>query len=206
MIDLLRDGPEDSDACFVFAHGAGAGMRSEWMQDFARDLAAHGVHVVRFEFPYMANRAEGQRAGGPDPKDVLIRTWKEVVAAVGGGPRVTVGGKSMGGRIASMIADDVGARGCVCLGYPFHPPKQRHVLRTAHLAQLRTPTLIVQGTRDPFGTPDEVAGYTLSPAIRVQWIDDGDHSLAPRKRSGHDPAQVMRDVIASVAAFVKKPG
>jgi predicted alpha/beta-hydrolase family hydrolase len=108
----------------------------------------------------------------------------------------------MGGRIASMIADEVGARGLACVGYPFHPPGKPEQLRTAHLAALRTPTLILQGTRDPFGTPDEVAGYALSPAIRVQWIEDGDHSLVPRKASGRTRAGNLQTAVEAIAAFV----
>jgi hypothetical protein len=90
----------------------------------------------------------------------------------------------------------------VCLGYPFHPPGRPEQLRTAHLETLRTPALIVQGTRDPFGTPAEVAGYRLSPSIRLHWIEDGDHSLAPRKSSGRTRRDAQDDAIARVAEFV----
>jgi predicted alpha/beta-hydrolase family hydrolase len=101
-----------------------------------------------------------------------------------------------------MVADEVGARGLACLGYPFHPPKRPDQLRTVHLATLRTPTVIVQGTRDPFGTPDEVAGYTLSPSIRIEWIEDGDHSLVPRKASGRTRAQNVQAAVDAVASFI----
>jgi predicted alpha/beta-hydrolase family hydrolase len=103
-----------------------------------------------------------------------------------------------------MVADEVGAHGLVCLGYPFHPPGKPEQLRTAHLAALRTPTLVVQGTRDPFGTPDEVAGYALSPAIRVHWIADGDHSLVPRKSSGRTRRDALDEAIAEIAAFTAR--
>jgi predicted alpha/beta-hydrolase family hydrolase len=124
----------------------------------------------------------------------------------GGGRRLWIGGKSMGGRIASMIADQAGVRGLVCLGYPFRPPGADPAVaarRTAHLRDLRTPTLIVQGTRDSFGGPDEVAGYALSPRIRVHWIEDGDHSLKPRKSSGRTEAQNLAEAMDAVAAFVR---
>ncbi|HEY6320206.1 MAG TPA: alpha/beta family hydrolase [Thermoanaerobaculia bacterium] len=124
----------------------------------------------------------------------------------GGGRRLWIGGKSMGGRIASLIADQAGVRGLVCLGYPFRPPGADPAVaarRTAHLRDLRTPTLIVQGTRDAFGGPDEVAGYALSPRIRVHWIDDGDHSLKPRKSSGRTEAQNLAEAMDAVAAFVR---
>ncbi len=101
-----------------------------------------------------------------------------------------------------MIADEVGARGLVCLGYPFHPPGQPAKLRTAHLAGLRTKALIVQGTRDAFGTPEEVAGYRLSPAIRIRWIDGGDHSFKPPAKSGRTEKQNVEEAIAAAADFV----
>jgi predicted alpha/beta-hydrolase family hydrolase len=168
----------------VLAHGAGAGMSSPFLERFARRLAERGVAVVRFEFPYMCRRRQGGGRRPPDRTAVLEESWRRVVAALGGGPRLVIGGKSMGGRIASRVADELSAAGLVCLGYPFHPPRRPERTRVAHLAELVTPTLIVQGTRDPFGSPAEVAGYRLSPAVRLAWIEDGDHSLVPRKRSG----------------------
>jgi predicted alpha/beta-hydrolase family hydrolase len=104
--------------------------------------------------------------------------------------------------MASLVADEAGARGLVCLGYPFHPPGQEDRLRTAHLAALRTPALIVQGTRDPFGTPEEVAGYALAPGIEVVWMPDGDHSFKPRVSSGRTEAQNLAAAVAAVLGFV----
>jgi predicted alpha/beta-hydrolase family hydrolase len=194
------DGPLGATP-IVLAHGAGAPMDDPFLEAIAGGLAARGMRVARFEFPYMAaRRATGARKG-PDRSPVLLATWREAVAELGGGAALVIGGKSMGGRMASMVADVVGARGLVCLGYPFHPPGKPEQLRTAHLATLRTPTLIVQGTRDPFGMPDEVAGYALSPSIRVEWIADGDHSLVPRKASGRTRAQNLEAAIEAVAAF-----
>jgi uncharacterized protein len=108
----------------------------------------------------------------------------------------------MGGRIASMVADEVGARGLVCMGYPFHPPGRPDKLRTGHLESLRTPALIVQGTRDAFGTPEDVAGYRLSPSIRVVWLEDGDHSWKPRASSGRTEAQNIGEAVAAIRDFV----
>jgi predicted alpha/beta-hydrolase family hydrolase len=133
---------------------------------------------------------------------VLLATWRSVVASLGGGRSLVLGGKSMGGRMASLVADEVGARGLVCLGYPFHPPGKPERLRTAHLASLRTQALVVQGTRDAFGTREEVAGYPLSPAISLHWIEDGDHSLAPRRGSLRTRRQNLDEAVAAVAGFV----
>lgn len=202
--DLLFDGPDDAPTTIVLAHGAGAPMNTPFMNSVARGLAARGgVRVVRFEFPYMrARRETKRRTGAPDREPVLRNSWKEVVEGLGGGAGLVIGGKSMGGRIASLIADEVGARALVCLGYPLHPPGRPEKLRTKHLETLRTPAIIVQGTRDPFGTREDVAAYTLSPAIRVVWLEDGDHSWKPRASSGRSEAQNMADGIAAVLQFL----
>ncbi len=201
-MDWLFDGPDDGPLV-VLAHGAGAPMDSSAMQALAAGLAAEGLRVARFEFPYMRARRTGGRRGAPDREPVLLDTWRAAVAELGGGGRLVIGGKSMGGRMASRIADEVGARGLVCLGYPFHPPGQPEKTRTAHLEDLRTPTLVVQGTRDPFGTPEDVAGYRLSPAIRIVWLGDGDHSFKPRASSGRTEKQNLGEAVAAVAGFVK---
>jgi len=113
-----------------------------------------------------------------------------------------IGGKSMGGRIASMVADDATVLGVVCLGYPFHPPGKPEKTRTKHLETIRTPTLIVQGTHDSFGSPEDVRDYRLSPAIRIVWIEDGDHSFKPRARSGRTEGGNVDAAIALVAEFI----
>ena len=102
-----------------------------------------------------------------------------------------------------MVADEAGVRGLVCLGYPFHPPGQPGKLRTKHLENLATPALFVQGTRDPFGTREDVAGYGLSPRIAMHWLEDGDHSWKPRVSSGRTEAQNLAEGIAAIAAFLK---
>jgi len=162
---------------FLFAHGAGGGMNAPFMTAVARGLEARGIRVVRFDFPYMA---AGRRV--PDREPVLLQAWRDVVAEHGGGEAVAIGGKSLGGRMASMVADELRVRALVCFGYPFHPPGKPEKPRTAHLAALRTPALIIQGERDPFGTPADVAGYALSPSIEIAWIAGGDHSFKPRER------------------------
>lgn len=183
---FLFVGSEDAVATVLLAHGAGAPMDSAAMTAAASALAGVGFRVARFEFAYMAGRrTEGSRK--PPPKaDKLIPEYLAAVEALGAvfGPLI-LGGKSMGGRVASMVADDLHADGRVsgllCLGYPFHPPGKPDQLRTAHLQNLRTPALICQGTRDPFGSRDEVPTYPLSSAIELFWLEDGDHDLKPRK-------------------------
>jgi predicted alpha/beta-hydrolase family hydrolase len=182
-------------------------MDSAFMARMARGLAQSGARVVRFEFPYMAARRSGEKKRSvPDREPVLRRSWLEVIERFGGGPGVVIGGKSLGGRIASMVADEAGARGLICLGYPFHPPGRPDRLRTAHLEALRTPALFVQGTRDPFGTREEVLEYRLSPSVRIFWIEEGDHSWKPNARSGRTEAQNFAEGLDAVVAFVRNPG
>lgn len=175
-------------------------MDSPFMQTVASGLARRGFRVVRFEFPYMQKtRTDGKRRP-PDGPGVLRDTWNRVIIEVGGDDLI-IGGKSMGGRVASMVADDSGVSGLVCLGYPFHPPGRPEKTRTAHLESLKTSALILQGTRDPFGKPDEVGEYRLSDTIRIHWIGDGDHSFKPRIRSGRTVEQNLEEAVEAIATF-----
>ena len=203
---FLFDGPAGASRTVVLAHGAGGPMDSPFLNDFAAGLAAEGLRVARFEFPYMRARRSGGKSGAPDREPVLRDAWHRAITALGGGRSLVIGGKSLGGRIASMVADEADVAGLVCLGYPFHPPGQPDRLRTKHLAALRTPALILQGTRDPFGTPQDVASYVLSPAIRIEWIEDGDHSWKPRARSGRTMEQNLREGISRTAQFARSVG
>jgi uncharacterized protein len=199
---MLFDGPSDAAHTLVLAHGAGGAMDTPFLTRMARNAGALGIRVVRFEFPYMAARRLSGKRGAPDREAVLLQSWRDVVAELGGGEGLVIGGKSMGGRMASMVADELRVRGLVCLGYPFHPPNQPQKTRTAHLAALRTPTLIVQGTRDMFGTRADVAAYQLSPAVRIEWLEDGDHSFKPRAASGFTEKGHLAEAVTLVASFV----
>lgn len=190
MTELLVDGPGSAQRTLVLAHGAGGGMRTPFMTTVAREVSAFGIRVIRFEFPYMAGKKRR-----PDPTNVLLEAWRAVVREIGEPPdKVIIGGKSLGGRMASMIADEVQVRRLVCLGYPFHPPGRPEKLRTAHLETLQTPALIVQGTRDAFGAAGEVATYKLSPSIVIEWVEGGDHSF--RKR------EYVEQAISAIVTFV----
>jgi uncharacterized protein len=203
---FLFDGPEDATPTILFAHGAGAPMDSTSMTATAKALAAAGFRVARFEFGYMASRRTEAGRKPPPRADTLIPEYEAAVAALSARGPLIIGGKSMGGRVASMAADALHAKGAIagllCLGYPFHPPGRPKQLRTAHLAELSTPTLICQGTRDEFGTPDEVAGYQLSPRIELFWLEDGDHDLKPRKKiSGFSAADHLKTLAERVKGW-----
>ena len=172
---LVEAGPAGARDRIVLAHGAGGPLDSPFLETLSGALAAAGLHVVRFEFDYMAERRATGRRRPPDPLPALRQCWLDVVAQLGGGAGLVLGGKSLGGRVASLVADEVGARGLVCLGYPFHPPDRPERLRVAHLHTLATPALIVQGTRDAFGSREEVSGYALPERIALHWLEDGDH-------------------------------
>ncbi|MDP6708210.1 MAG: alpha/beta hydrolase [Alphaproteobacteria bacterium] len=201
MPELLLDGPEDAALTLALAHGAGAPMDSPFMAAFAQGIAKAGIRVARFEFPYMAGRRTGGAKRPPDRQPVLLETWARVIEHLAP-ERLIIGGKSMGGRMASLVADTAGVRGLVCLGYPFHPPGRPEKTRTAHLEELKTPCLILQGTRDPMGGREAVARYSLSPAIRIHWLEDGNHDLVPRKKSGRTGPENWSEAIAEVVAFI----
>ncbi len=203
--ELLWNGPRTAEQTILLAHGAGAGMDTPFMNHFAEGLAERGLRVGRLEFPYMAARRHGGRRGPPDKEPVLRDAWLAAIAAAPvAADKLVIGGKSMGGRIASLVADEAGVAGLVCLGYPFHPTGKPQQLRVAHLERLKTPTLILQGERDPFGNAEEVATYKLSPQIEVHWLTDGDHSFKPRKASGRSERQNWDEAVEKIAAFVAK--
>jgi len=203
-LELRLDGPESAEVTVVLAHGAGAAMDHPWMERAAAGLAARGLRVARFEFAYMRSRRDGKRRG-PDRMPALQDAFRDAVTA-SGATRFALAGKSMGGRVATMLADELGACAVVVFGYPFHPPGKPEQLRTAHLENMKTPTLILQGERDPFGRREEVATYDLPQTVTVQWLPDGDHSLVPRKKSGHTAEQNMTAAIGAAAEFVLSAG
>jgi predicted alpha/beta-hydrolase family hydrolase len=203
---LLRDGPEDASASVVLAHGAGAPMDSRFMSDVARALAERGLRVIRFEFGYMAGRRTGDGRKAPPRAETLKGEYVALVESLDEHRPIFIGGKSMGGRVASMVADELfrakKIAGLVCLGYPFHPPGQPTKLRTAHLNELSAPTLICQGTRDPFGTREEVETYSLSKAIRIHWLESGDHDFRPVKGAGVTAKQNLLGCADAVAGWI----
>ncbi len=207
MTDFLFNGPQNAPVTLLLAHGAGAPMDNKSMTAFAEAFAAEGLRVARFEFAYMASRRTPAGAKPPPRADRVMPEFIAAVDALAARTPLVIGGKSMGGRVASMVAADLHAEGriagLVCLGYPFHPPGKPDQLRTAHLAEIAVPTLIVQGSNDPFGTSAEVAAYALDRRIRIEWIEGGDHDLKPKKGSPMKPAEALRHIAAEVAAWAR---
>ncbi|MFO7629964.1 MAG: alpha/beta family hydrolase [Prochlorococcaceae cyanobacterium] len=207
----LIDGPEAAAATVLLAHGAGAPMDSPFMAAVAAGLAQQGWRVVRFEFAYMARSRSTGRQHGPDRMPVLQEAFRQQVRLEQSAwpeRALVVAGKSMGGRVASLLVDELaasaGVRGCICLGYPFHPPGKPLQLRTEHLVDLLTPTLILQGERDTFGRRGEVEAYSLSPQVQLQWIPSGDHSFKPTRSSGLSEAQNWATALACCDQFIRQ--
>lgn len=212
MSYFIDSGPTQAAQRILIAHGAGAGVTSPFMEAISELLADRGIAVTRFEFDYMAQRRDGGKRRPPPKAEKLMPEFENMIAAVSArqarGQKLIIGGKSLGGRVASMIAEDQflsGAiAGLVCLGYPFHAPATPDKLRVAHLEASSCPALVVQGTRDPFGTQAEVEELRLSPAINFHWIGDGDHDFGPRGASGFTRSGNLADAADAVTAFIRR--
>ena len=176
-------------------------MDSPFMEQIAVGLAENGIYITRFEFPYMKQIRQTGKRKPPDSLLTLKNTWIEVIKTLGEPRDMIIGGKSMGGRIASLIADELHVRGLVCLGYPFHPPGRPDKTRIEHLHALETPTLILQGKRDTFGNWEDLKGYSLSKSIELIFLEDGDHSFKPRKKSGYTLEENIARGIEKITEF-----
>jgi predicted alpha/beta-hydrolase family hydrolase len=193
----------------ILAHGAGAPMDSAFMNSVAAKLSAVGINVIRFEFPYMQERRDNGKKRPPNRQIDLLASFEQVLSGVGKIVQapVFIGGKSMGGRMATILASTDGAcstsiKGVVCLGYPFHPPGKPEKLRVEHLPRIKSPTLIMQGTRDALGKPEEVSLYTLG-SICVSWLDTADHDFKPLKKTGRTQEDMIDLAVAKVGEFIK---
>ncbi len=206
MTIKLKKAGTNHSPIFIMAHGAGAPMDSDWMNDLTKALVTEGIQVVRFEFPYMVERRENGKKRPPNPQKALLETWNKVIEKVAKshqGP-LFIGGKSMGGRMASLIADEAPINGLIGLGFPFHAPGKEPGERIDHLRALKTKALIVQGTRDPMGTREDCDSYALSKKIQFHWLEDGDHSWKPRKKSGFTLEEHINEAAQVISQFIKK--
>ena len=169
----------------IFAHGAGAPMDSEFMEVVGAKLAAAGLEVIRFEFPYMQKRRSDGKKRPPDRAPVLIDYFETLISRFNDESiPLFLAGKSMGGRMATMLADHPAVSEVFVFGYPFHPPGKPEKLRIEHLQELQTMVHIFQGTRDAMGNSEEVNQYNLAKNVKIHWLEDGNHDLKPRKSSG----------------------
>ncbi|GHD46306.1 hypothetical protein SAMN05216429_10550 [Marinobacter persicus] len=200
---------QDPSCVLILAHGAGAPMDSSFMETLAGALDQQGVACVRFEFPYMARRRSDGRKRPPDRQPVLLEQFgdilREVRSELGPGLPVLVGGKSMGGRMASLLVTDpdLQADGVACFGYPFHLPGKPDKWRVEHFPELRCPLLIVQGTRDPFGKAQEVeAKGGIDGVSQWQWLEGGNHDFQPLKKQPETQQQLIEQAARATRTFI----
>lgn len=202
---LMVNGEQYEKTC-IFAHGAGAPMDSAFMENLAQGLAQQGIKVVRFEFPYMQERRMNGKKRPPNRQPELIECFSSVLAEQSG-PCVLMG-KSMGGRMASILAseqpDNSKILGVLALGYPFHPQGKPEKLRIDHLPDIKVPMAIVQGTRDALGNREEVEQLPIPSCLEFLWLEDGDHDLKPRVKSGFTHQQHIEQTIQFCADFIKR--
>ncbi|MGY4024803.1 alpha/beta family hydrolase [Aeromonas rivuli] len=202
VYDVIRAGSVQAPTRLLLAHGAGAGMDHDFLTRLSTLLAGSELEVIRFNFPYMSKRAQDGKRRPPDRQPVLLAHWRAMVAEFAH-PRLFIAGKSMGGRMAAEIADDVNAAGLFVLGYPFHPPAKPDAWRGEILKQIKTPTLLLQGERDSFGSRLELADFPFSACVDVQWLQDGDHSFKPRKASGRTEPENLAQAAAHIKCFIE---
>ena len=182
-------------------------MDHEFMNRLAKLLNEIGLQVIRFEFPYMAQRRVTGKRALPNKMPVLLDCYKQVIQNVlsmpGGLDKpLFLAGKSLGGRVATMIADGSEAQEVFVIGYPFHPIKKPEKLRTEHLESIESSIVIFQGTRDALGSKEEVDSYALNSTVSINWLEDGDHDLKPRKRSGFSQEQHIASVVEKIAGYL----
>ena len=195
-----------SSPILILAHGAGSPMDSDWMNELTLLLDQKGIRVARFEFPYMARRRKEGVRSPPDPLPILLNSWRSVIESLKNqSSSIFIGGKSMGGRIATMVANEFDILGLICLGYPLHPPgKVINNKRIQCLQEVSRPTLILQGERDSMGSFDKLSTSHLSPTVQTKCIPSGDHSFKPLKKSGITLKQNLELAAETIVSFIKR--
>lgn len=216
-MNYIQNGSGDGPI-FIFSHGAGADMHSDFMMLFAEKLSKRGIRVIRFNFPYMIKRQEDGKRRPPDRAPKLLAAFENFIQGIvqdNKNSAIVIGGKSMGGRMSSLLlasnalketVDQLPILGAACLGFPFHAPKKEPKDRLDHLKNLSQPLLVVQGTRDIMGTKEEVEGYIrekrISSTIQIRWLGDGNHDLKPRVASGFSHQNHIASAVDLVAEFI----
>ncbi|WP_291824409.1 alpha/beta family hydrolase [Marinobacter sp.] len=210
MVEQAAAGKATGDI-LVLAHGAGAPADAPFMNTLAGFIAAEGVTTVRFEFPYMQKRREDGKKRPPDRQAVLLDGFSEIidhlVADAGENARLFIGGKSMGGRMATLLAASPdcseAVRAVVCFGYPFHPPGKPEKVRTGHFDQLRCLLFIAQGSRDPFGRRDEFAGgLPGGDKVTIHWLEGGNHDLKPLAKQKLETDALIHQAAVEAVRFM----
>ena len=199
---------EDPKALVIFAHGAGADMKHQYIEDLVQLMNAQQLNVLRFNFPFMDKRKLDGKRRPPDRMPTLVACYQSILANVTTDLPIYIAGKSMGGRVAAILAGDKDLmnthqiRGVICLGYPFHPAKKTDKLRLAPLQETQRPVLILQGQRDALGSEIEIKAYELSSHCQLHFFNDGDHDLKPRVKSGYNLKQHQSAAVNKMRSFI----
>ncbi|MTI11485.1 alpha/beta hydrolase [Rhodospirillaceae bacterium RKSG073] len=217
---MSSDDPQQAELdTFLFAHGAGAPMDSEYMENIAHLLSHEGLRVVRFEFPYMRQRREDGKKRPPNRENICLETWQQAVEDWQATGNIFIAGKSMGGRMASILAAknsefNLPIKAVFCLGYPFHAPGKTDKWKTDHFTNIKLPTFILQGDRDPFGKSEEISQLQIDNPhwpnrdedgpISITWIPDGDHDFKPRVKSGYTHDENLSSVTKKISTYIRK--
>ena len=204
MIEWFKSATQPAIAQFIFAHGAGAGSDSDFMQHMAKLISAQGIDVGLFDFEYMQIAKQTQKRRPPERAPKLLAYYEQVLTNAQPNLPLFIGGKSMGGRMASMLAcsSTQPIVGVLAFGYPFHPPGKPEKLRTDHFADIPCPFLVLQGERDTFGTREELKTLSMPKQPSYVWLSDGDHSLKPRKKSGVSELQNRETAALEASKFI----
>lgn len=204
--NILINGPKEAKNILLLAHGAGAPMDSIFMNTISDGLNNNGIITFRFEFPYMEKRRSGKNTF-PDKLDVLCDFYKKIyfnIKKANPDKNIWLGGKSMGGRVSTLISRSLDIKGVIVFGYPFHPINKLDKLRLESLQLSGPPILIIQGTRDKFGTITEVKKYKIHKNNTIFWIKDGDHSYNTLKKSGLSSKDAIVQAYNEASIFIKK--
>ena len=206
MIEWFKSTEQPAIAQFIFAHGAGAGSDSDFMQHMAKLISEQGVDVGLFDFEYMQIAKQTNKRRPPERAPKLLTYYEQILTQAQPNLPLFIGGKSMGGRMASMLAcmTKQPVKGVIAFGYPFHPPGKPEKLRTDHFVDIVCPFLVLQGERDTFGTRKELLTMEMPKQPLLTWLADGDHSLKPRKKSGVTELQNRETAALSAVEFIKQ--
>lgn len=204
MIEWFKSKVQPTKAQFIFAHGAGAGSDSDFMQHMAKLISEQGIDVGLFDFEYMQIAKQTNKRRPPERAPKLLAYYEQILTQAQPNLPLFIGGKSMGGRMASMLACSSAhtIAGVLAFGYPFHPPGKPEKLRTEHFADIPCPFLVLQGERDTFGTREELKSMLMPKQPEYVWLNDGDHSLKPRKKSGFTEQQNREAAALAAVEFM----
>jgi uncharacterized protein len=208
--EFLVNSPEsEPKGIFLLAHGARKGMANPFLETIAKGVVNAGVRVIRFHFPFMEDMLRTGTKKPPNGGKVLRQCFAELIEHCVereniSRNKIIIGGKSMGARVASMIADEHKVAGVICLAYPFHPPRKPEDLRIEHLPGLKTPMLVCQGELDPNGNQEELRQLYVSKAIQFHWIADSDRNFKPVNNSERTLAENMDEAILACNTFIKR--